>query len=57
MTDSAKGKPCPVCSEPMSDLASQFVRMCTGCPHVEPWNLDEGQAPLITESRDRGLQS
>jgi len=57
MTDSAKGKPCPVCSEPMSDLASQFVRMCTGCPHTEEWNLEDGQAPLITESRDRGLQS
>lgn len=57
MTDSAKGKPCPVCGEPMSDLASQFIRMCTGCPHVEAWNLDDGQAPLITPSRDRGLQS
>lgn len=57
MTDSPKGKPCPVCSEPMSSLASQFIRMCTGCPHTEAWNLEKDQAPLITESRDRGLQS
>ena len=57
MTDSSKGKPCPVCGEPMSDLASQFVRMCTGCHNEWEWKLDEGQQPLITPSRDRGLQS
>jgi len=56
MTD-AKGKPCPRCKSPMSNISSQFVRMCTGCPHIEAWELDEGQAPLITNSRDRGIQS
>ena len=53
--DAPKGKPCPVCSEPMVSLASQFIRMCTGCSHVEAWDLDKGQQPLLTDSRDRGL--
>lgn len=55
--DSAKGKRCPECGEPMSSLASQFIRMCTGCPHTEAWNLEKDQKPLLTDSRDRGLQS
>lgn len=55
MTD-AKGKRCPNCGEPMADISSQFVRMCTGCPHTEAWDLNDGQAPLVTDSRDRGMQ-
>jgi len=57
MTDSPKGKPCPWCKSPLSDIASQFIRVCTACHNEWDWKLEEGQAPLITASRDRGLQS
>jgi hypothetical protein len=53
--DSAMGKPCPKCMEPMSNLSSQFIRMCTSCKHVEAWELEKGQPPLLTDSRDRGM--
>lgn len=53
----ANGKPCPKCTAAMASISSQFVRMCTSCDHVEEWKLNDGQAPLITASRDRGLQS
>lgn len=55
MTDDAKGKPCPICSEPMTDLSSQFLRKCTNgkCGWNSYWPLTDKQPPLITSSRDR----
>ncbi|MNO99811.1 hypothetical protein D3C76_915920 [compost metagenome] len=57
MADDAKGKPCPYCGEPLSDLGSQFVRMCTNgkCKAEWPWPLDDGQPPLVTSSRDKDV--
>ena len=58
MTDTPKGRPCAACGSPLSDLRSQFVRICSNnkCGHSEKWDLNAGQAPLIGESRDRGMQ-
>lgn len=55
MTDAPKGRPCPACSEPLSDLATQFERHCTNgkCQAVWPWELKPGQPPLISSNRDR----
>jgi hypothetical protein len=56
--DDAKGKRCPACAEPMSDIGTQFVRLCTNgktCGVIWPWPLDDGQAPLVTSSRDRSI--
>lgn len=55
MNDDAKGKRCPTCAEPLSDISTQFIRLCTNgdCAIEWPWLLDEGQAPLVTSSRDR----
>lgn len=52
MTDAA-GKPCPLCSAPMSNLTSQFVRICTNgkCGHVVSWELNPGQKPLYGSNR------
>lgn len=53
--DDAKGKRCPKCSEPLSSLSSQFVRLCTNgyCGAIWPWVLKKDQAPLISHHRDR----
>ena len=58
MSDDHKGKECIKCESPMSNLYSQFLRICTNgkCGNSEQWNLDPGQAPLLGESRDRGIQ-
>jgi hypothetical protein len=58
MNDKPKGRPCAACGSPLSDLRSQFVRICSNgkCGKTEQWNLDPGQAPLLGESRDRGMQ-
>jgi ribosomal protein S27AE len=55
MIDAPKGKACPKCGEPMSDLATQFERHCTNgkCQATWPWELKPGQKPLISSSRDR----
>lgn len=55
MHDDAKGKRCPACDEPLSALASQFVRVCSNgkCAAVWPWELKPGQKPLMGSSRDR----
>ena len=55
MCDDAKGKRCPACNEPLSDLASRFVRCCTNghCKAVWPWELKPGQKPLMSHHRDR----
>lgn len=52
MTDAA-GKPCPLCREPMSNLTSQYRRVCTNgkCGHVENWPLNPGQKPLFGSNR------
>lgn len=52
MTD-AVGKPCPVCSSPMVNLMSQFVRLCSNnkCGHWVEWNLNPGQKPLLGSNR------
>lgn len=57
MSDDHKGKPCIKCASPMSNLYSQFVRICSNnkCGHSEKWDLNAGQAPLLGESRDRGM--
>ncbi len=51
--DNGTGRPCPDCSEPMSDLRSQNTRVCTNgkCGLVADWNLKPGQPPLITNNR------
>ncbi len=53
--DDAKGKRCPYCTEPLSALSSQFVRLCTNgkCGTVWPWELNPGQKPLMSSHRDR----
>jgi len=57
MTD-AKGKRCPSCGEPMVSMPSLNLRQCaTGCKEMFDWQLAEGQAPLHTDSRDKGMQS
>ena len=57
MSDNPKGRPCAACGSPLSDIRSQFVRICSNgkCGKTEQWNLDPGQAPLLGESRDRGM--
>ena len=49
----AAGKPCPLCREPMSNLTSQYRRVCTNgkCGHVENWPLNPGQKPLFGSNR------
>lgn len=49
----AIGKPCPLCHEPMSNLTSQYRRVCTNgkCGHVEHWPLNPGQKPLFGSNR------
>lgn len=57
MLDAPKGRPCPACGEPMSDIATQFERHCTNglCKAVWPWELKPGQKPLIGSSKDRAM--
>lgn len=52
-THDAAGKPCPLCREPMSNLTSQYRRVCTNgkCGHVEHWPLNPGQKPLFGNNR------
>ncbi len=54
MHETPKGKPCPACGEPLSDIATQFQRHCTNgkCRAVWPWELAPGQKPLVSSSRD-----
>lgn len=47
----ATGKPCPTCKSPMSDLRSQYMRICTGCRLEQAWPLDDKQMPLVGSSR------
>lgn len=55
MCDDAKGKRCPTCAEPLSELASQFIRYCTNghCKAIWPWELKPNQKPLMSSHRDR----
>ncbi|AMW64511.1 hypothetical protein QIT80_gp51 (endogenous virus) [Pseudomonas phage phiAH14a] len=56
--DNGHGKPCPDCGEPMTNLPSLNMRQCaTGCKEKFDWKLAEGQTPLLTDSRDRGMQA
>lgn len=57
MHDDAKGKRCPYCTEPLSEISSQFIRLCTNgkCAATWPWPLSDGQAPLVTSSCDRSI--
>lgn len=57
MQEAPKGKPCPACGEPLSDIGSQFARLCTNgkCATLWPWPLNEGQPPLVTSSRDKDV--
>ena len=50
--DKGTGKPCPECGTPMVGYSSIDLRECVGCKHSEPWKLDEGQKPLLTNNRD-----
>lgn len=52
MTD-ANGKPCPICGAPMSNLTSQFVRICTNGKfgNVVEWKLNAGQKSLFGSNR------
>ena len=49
--DKGTGKPCPECGTPMVGYSSIDLRECVGCDHSEPWELAEGQKPLINSSR------
>lgn len=54
MTD-PRGKPCPHCGSPLSDLRSINHRQCSGCARYYKWELSEGQKPLVGSNRqDRG---
>lgn len=57
MFDEPQGKPCPNCTAPLSEISSQFVRMCSNgkCGMIWFWPLNDGQAPLVTSSCDRSL--
>lgn len=37
-------------------LRSINIKMCPDCKKKYIWNLDKGQKPLITSSRDRGME-
>lgn len=54
MHETPKGKLCKRCGEPLSNISTQFVRMCTNgdCRAVWKWTLDDGQPPLVSSSRD-----
>lgn len=58
MNEEPSGKPCPNCGEPMSKLRSHSAMQCaTGCKQSVPWDLDEGQKPLIGNNRqDRRIK-
>lgn len=49
----ARGKACPDCREPMSDLRSLNIRQCTNgrCGLIVGWNLAPGQPSLINNNR------
>lgn len=36
-------------------LRSYSLKICTECLKAHSWELDKGQKPLITSSKDRGL--
>lgn len=50
-----KGKSCPQCGEPMTDLSSRRVRQCTNgkCSFIQSWPLADKQPPLISSNRDK----
>lgn len=45
---------CPECLAPLHPIRSQFIKMCGSCDYQEPWELKEGQKPLITNNRQKG---
>lgn len=53
--DRPRGKPCPSCGEPMSDIGTHAERKCTNgkCGKSVKWPLKSGQPPLVTTNRDR----
>lgn len=43
---------CPACADGMMvALRSQNVKTCSSCGHSTPWELKEGQLPLIANNR------
>lgn len=48
-----RGKACPDCQEPMSDLRSLNIRQCTNghCGLIVGWSLAPGQPALINNNR------
>lgn len=52
MTYKRKPKPgCPECGAPLHPIRSQFIKMCGSCDYQEPWDLKEGQKPLVRNNR------
>lgn len=51
--DNGRGRACPDCGEPMTDLRSLNARQCTNgkCALVVDWNLAPGQLPLLGSNR------
>jgi len=49
--DDARGKRCPACWEPLVDLRTLELRLCSGCGAEHPWPLDPGQQPLLGNNR------
>lgn len=45
---------CPECGAELVALRSQYVKLCSNgkCGASFAWNLDDGQPPLLSNSRD-----
>jgi len=50
----AYGKRSECCNAPFVYFPSLNIKKCAGCSVDYVWKLDEGQAPLITSSKDKG---
>lgn len=43
----------PCCQAPLVLFRTLNYKKCAECKTDYPWDLDEGQAPLVTDSRDK----
>lgn len=52
LIEKARGRnDCPKCGAGMLLLATQNKKICVDCCVTYPWNLSEGQKPLVVAQR------
>ena len=47
------GPRCPHCNGPLVSFSTYQDRICNDCKQPQPWELKDGQQPLVTNNRDR----